>query len=197
MIDLFPDMPLEIRAYLLLALIGSIFFIAIIVLAVGNVRNNIQRAKEYDSTDLHMTQEKQKPAKEKRPKKEKAPKKEKKPLFGKKKTEAVDVLAVPAGYEPEEEEIDESDEEVVFAPTGVGEVIEDDLPDDWLTTPSEPSRETTSPFGVTQDFDEAHEDYNDDLASDGDDFTTSPSEEKKQNPNSGSSPFGGGVGLDI
>jgi hypothetical protein len=209
MIDLFPEMPLEMRAYLLLGLIGGIFFIAIIVLAIGNVRNNLRRAKEYDSTEMHMTQEKPKKEKpKKKPKKEK-PKKEKKPLFGKKKDEAVDMLAIPAGYEPDEEDIEEEEEEIVFAPSGVGEVIDDELPDDWLTSPSPSAPEQSSPFGGGQSFgapapvsNEAEEDeadYSDESdLEDGDDFTTpQPEDNKKRSQDNGSSPFGGGVGLDI
>jgi hypothetical protein len=202
MINLFPDMPLEVRAYLLLGLIGGIFFLAIMVLAVGNVRNTLRRAKEYETTDLHMTQEK----KEKKPKKEKAkkekPKKEKKPLFGKKKDTAVDMLAVPAGYEPEEEEVEE--EEIIFAPTGAGEVVDDDLPDDWLTSPSEPQEQYRSPFdsapsgGAQFDEDNGDEEEEEDYTSDSQDFTTtSESEQKKRSQGNDSSPFGGGVGLDI
>lgn len=170
MIDLFPDMPLETRAYLLLSMIGVIFFAGIVALGIGNAMANLRKAKEYDVTDTHFTQEEKpaKPVKEKKAKAVKEPK-EKKPIFGRKKEDAVELMAIPAGYEFPEEESDDDEVETYVTELAAGETIEEELPDDWLTS------------------------------DDDDDWSDSPKDSSNKTENRGSqssSPFGSGVRLD-
>jgi len=189
MIDLFPDMDLETRAYLLLGLIGIIFFAGVLALGVGNAITNVRKAKEYESTDMHnAAKPKEAPKKTKKQKVEK-PKREKKPLFKRKKEDAVEVMAIPAGYEAPADAEAEEEEEIVFTPTGFGETIDDELADDWLTGGSD----------STED-DEEDENWADDDDSDWavvEKSVASEEPEQKRSSNNPSSPFGGGVEVDF
>lgn len=190
MIDLFPDMDLETRAYLLLGLIGIIFFAGVLALGVGNAVVNVRKAKEYESTDMHNAAKpkEEAPKKTKKPKVEK-PKREKKPLFKRKKEDAVEVMAVPAGYEaPVDTEVEEEEDDIVFTPTGFGETIDDELADDWLTGGSD-----------STDSDDDDDTWEDDDDSDWAVIekpaeSEQPEQKRSSNP---SSPFGGGVEVDF
>lgn len=186
MIDLFPDMALETRAYLLLGLIGVIFFAGVLALGVGNAVNNLKKANEYNDTDTHAAA-KPKPTSQKKVKPEK-PKREKKPVFKKKKKEdAIEVMAIPAGYEAPVEESEPEDEEIVFTPSGFGETIDEDLPDDWLSGGDEDDEDI--------DFaDDDDSDWNVAPASNSSDETEQQKTSRSTNANS---PFGGGIDVDF
>lgn len=132
--DLLPGASLELRIYVILGLVGIMFFSAILALAIGRFAS-LKSASQLDTlTDDSVFARKAKPekikkVKEPKPAKEKASlfgnakkaetvddliveekpeekikfkeDKPKKRLFGKKKVDAIQLLAAPSGYEEE------------------------------------------------------------------------------------------------
>lgn len=122
--DILPGASLELRIYVLLGIVGVMFFGAILALAVGRFLSVKSSSKIDSLADESPFGKKTKPVKEKKektPKKVKTPTsvddlivdepvakrsktKEEKPqkhFFGKKKVDAVQLLAAPSGYEEE------------------------------------------------------------------------------------------------
>lgn len=201
--DLLPGASLEFRVYVILGVIGIMFFASILALGVGRLsamRNssNIGDLAEPSSPFGGRREKAEKPAKVKKEKAEKPIKakkvtdiledeefvevepraevKEKKSFFGKKKKDAVEMLSMPSGYVEE------------YAPVHTRDLDSKNMPD--LVEYNATEEYSSKPAGNLSKFNpnEAVEDeWSKDFAED----SPLPTEEPKKNRKDSSSPFGG------
>lgn len=199
--DLLPGASLEFRVYVILGVIGIMFFASILALGVGRLsamRNssNIGDLAEPSSPFGARQEKAEKPAKFKKEKSVKPVKaqrvtdileeefveveprggKEKKSFFGKKKKDAVEMLSTPSGYTEEYAPVHTRD----LSSKNMPDLVEYDAVEEYS---SKPANNLSKPGNGQEAEDEWSKDFSED--------SPLPTEESKKKKKDSSSPFGG------